>query len=60
MGGVRVGSEVDGVTKHRCRVSVGEVEQKKGYARLKGRDTLGIQEQLDRALVAWSRRGGAG
>lgn len=60
MGSVRIGSEVDGVTKHGGRVSVGEVQQKKGYARLEGRDALGIEEQLDGALIAWSRGGGGG
>lgn len=60
MGSVRIGSEVDGVTKHRGRVSIGEVEQKKWYARLEGRDTLGVEEQLDCALVARSRGGGGG
>ena len=60
MGGVRIGSEVDGVTQHRGRVPVGEVEQKKGYARLESCDTLGIEEELDRALVAGSRGRGGG
>lgn len=60
MGSVRIGSEVDGVTKHGGRVSVGEVQQEERYARLEGRDTLGIEEQLDGALVAGSRGGGSG
>lgn len=60
VGGIGIGSEVDGITKNRGRVSVRKVEQEEWYTRLESCNTLGIEEQLDCALVAGSRGRGGG